>query len=73
MSLMCVRQVLIRAVTDPEFRGMFFADCVKAVEGYDLTEEERCCLSEIRDEDRLAAIYQQGEGETDFSLNDTRI
>jgi hypothetical protein len=70
---MCVRQVLIRAVTDPEFREAFFADCVRAVEDYDLTEEERSCLAEIHEDDRLAEVYQQAEAEADFSYNDSRI
>ncbi len=73
MSLEVVRQVLVRAATDPEFRKLFFEDRARALESFDLTDEERASLSEIEDEDRLAVIYQEAETKSGFRLHDTRI
>jgi hypothetical protein len=40
MSKEVVQQIIGRAVTDAEFRNNLFADPDKALEGYDLTEQE---------------------------------
>jgi hypothetical protein len=40
MSKEAVQQIIGKAVTDAEFRNTLFADPNKALEGYDLTEQE---------------------------------
>ena len=40
MSQETVQEVIIKAVSEPEFRELLFSDLDKALEGFDLTEEE---------------------------------
>ena len=40
MSEETVQEVIIKAVSDPEFRELLFSDPDKALDGYELTEEE---------------------------------
>ena len=73
MSLDAVRVVLMRAVSDPEFRACFFRDPDGALARYNLTNEERASLEEIESEDQLTCIYQQAEEESGTIFADTRI
>jgi len=73
MSVHDVREVLVRAATDPNFRACFFDDLGKALADYDLTDEERACLREIKSEDCLATTFQEAEKEAGVVFNDTRI
>ena len=47
MSKKDARKVVSKAVTDEEFRQTLFGDPDKALEGYDLTEEEVSALRSI--------------------------
>ena len=44
MSDDVVKQIIARAVTDPEFRQLLLSDSAKALEGSELTDEERAAL-----------------------------
>ncbi|HEX6387167.1 MAG TPA: Franean1_4349 family RiPP [Anaerolineae bacterium] len=52
MSEAAVKQVIDRAVGDAKFRQMLFRDPDSALQGYDLTDEERNLLSDV-DEDNF--------------------
>ena len=41
MSTETVKQIISRAVNEPEFREMLFHNLKKALEGYDLNAEEQ--------------------------------
>ena len=47
MSEETVKEVIIKAVSDPEFRELLFSNPVKALEGFDLKEEEVEALKQI--------------------------
>ncbi len=51
MSKQAVEQILGRIVTDEDFRKLFFSNPEKALEGYDLSDEEREALLETKKED----------------------
>ena len=61
MSLDDVKQVIGRAVLDPEFRGILFSDPDTALKDYDLTEEELAGLKNIeRDKfDEMAGALEE--------------
>ena len=44
MSLESVQTIIGRAVMEPEYRELLFSDLDKALEGYELTEEEAAAL-----------------------------
>lgn len=48
-----VLEIIARAVNDEEFRKLLFTDPDKALEGYNLSDEERALLSSL-DEESLA-------------------
>ena len=45
-----VQQIIGRAVTDTEFRELLFSDAEKALEGYDLSDEEIAILMDLPQE-----------------------
>ena len=52
MSEAAVKQVIDRAVGDVKFRNQLFRDPGSALQGYDLTDEERNLLNDL-DEDNF--------------------
>ena len=44
MSVESVKQIIGRAVAEPEFRELLFTDPGKALEGYELNEQEASAL-----------------------------
>jgi len=50
MSTEVLKQVIGRAVTEPEYRELLFSDPGKALEGLDLTGEEVAALKSLRRE-----------------------
>ena len=61
MSADSVKQIIGRAVTDTEFRGLLFSQPHKAVEGYDLTAQERTSLQGLTPQefDSLAGTLEE--------------
>lgn len=44
MSMLNVQAIVIRAVMEKEYRELFFNDRTRALEGYDLTDQETIWL-----------------------------
>ena len=51
MSQDSVSQIIGRAVTDAEFRKTLFSDPEQAFQGYDLTEDDKEALKNLKQED----------------------
>lgn len=51
MSQDAVSQIIGRAVTDTEFRQLLFSDPEQALQGYDLTDDEKEALEDLKQED----------------------
>jgi hypothetical protein len=51
MSQDAVSQIIGRAVTDAEFRGLLLSSPEQALEGYDLTDHEKEALKKLKQED----------------------
>ena len=47
MTVESVTQIIGRAVVEPEYRALLFADQTTALNGYDLTEEEVAALQSL--------------------------
>jgi hypothetical protein len=58
MSLENVQTIVGRAILEPEYRTLLFSDPTKALEGYDLTEEE------------TQALKSMDKGKVDLLAND---
>jgi len=69
MPLQSVREVLLKAGTDASFRKSLVGDPGKALRGYDLTDEERQCLSNLSEE-QFASSFQK---QRFVSANDIRF
>ena len=50
MSIESVQTILGRAVTEPEYRDLLFSDPQAALEGYELSEEEKAALEGLERE-----------------------
>jgi hypothetical protein len=50
MSLESVQTIIGRVVTEPEYRELLFSDPDRALEGYELTEEEAEALKGLKRE-----------------------
>lgn len=51
MTKASIEQIIGRMITDEAFRKAFFQDPAKALEGYDLSPEERTALLKTKVED----------------------
>lgn len=58
MSIEAVHQVIGRAVTDEAFRKLLFENPDAALQGFDLTDEERAALADL-DEEEVSAFSNQ--------------
>ena len=61
MSLQNVQAVIGRAVTEPEYRNLLFANPDKALEGYQLTPEEIKSLKGLKQEEVGGAMGELEE------------
>ena len=57
-------QVVSRAATDEKFRELLLSDPVKALEGYEVTDEERKMLSELTADTLEAFVGGLGDRQT---------
>ena len=57
-------QVVSRAATDKKFRELLLSDPNKALEGYDVTDDERKMLSELTEESLDAFAGKLGTRQT---------
>jgi hypothetical protein len=67
-----VQKVIIRAVTEPEFRDLLFRDSAQALSGYDLTGAEVDTLGQLSREafDAAAASLEERSSKAGFSMLD---
>ena len=61
MSAETVTKIIGRAVNEPEYRELLFSDPAKALEGYELTEEESAGLKGLSREGFDAVANELGE------------
>jgi len=87
MSTENVQSIIGRAIVETEYRTLLFSDPGKALEGYDLTEEEAQSLKSLdkerfdevanQVEDRISksgfAVREIGMMKTDFNLDLRRL
>ena len=50
MSQEAIKEIIARAITDTEYKEMLFSDPDKALEGYELTEDETSALRGLENE-----------------------
>jgi hypothetical protein len=67
-----VRQVLSRVLTDDDFLDQMLTDPAKALEAYDLTDEERSILTS-RDRDLMELVRISGRVADQFNVDVTVI
>jgi hypothetical protein len=60
MSQETVQKIIIRAVTEPEYRELLFGEPDKALKGYELSEEEAAALKGLERE-RFDAVVSEVE------------
>ncbi len=72
MALSTVKEVLLRASTDGEFRKVFFEDKKTALSAYGLSKEEKKCLMEIKDEARLEGVIMKIQTKVATCASDIR-
>jgi len=68
-----LKDILLKASTDAEFRKALLDDPADALGAYDLTSEEIECLTEIQSEDQFATIAFEVDGENSVRASDIRI
>jgi hypothetical protein len=61
MSLESVKEIIGKAVMETEFRDLLFDDPDKALEGFDLTDEETAALKALEREKLDEAAEEMGE------------
>jgi hypothetical protein len=72
MSLPTVKEILIKAATDPEFRKKLFENPETVLAQYELTIEERQSLKELNEETLAKAMQIKSSEDARYS-NDIRI
>ena len=60
MSQETVQKIIIRAVREPEYRELLFGEPDKALEGYELSEEESAALKGL-ERDSFDAVVSEVE------------
>jgi len=55
MALHAVKEILLKAATDPGFRVSLLTDPETVLSRYDLSQEEKQCLREL-DEEKIASV-----------------
>jgi len=70
MALTIVKEVLVRAAVDPQFRTRLIGTPEEILAEFELTPEERQCLSQLTEE-QISAAVSNDPGL--LCLNDIRI
>lgn len=73
MALSVVKEVILRAATDADFRELFFKDTEAVLSRYELSEEEKQCLREDANEDKLQSVAIAIQAEAVTCANDIRL
>jgi hypothetical protein len=75
MSAESVEQIIGKAIVDGEYRELLFSDPNKALEGYELTEEESAALRGIEREklDEVATEIEERISRSGLSLSSPDI
>lgn len=61
MTTEAVQEIITKAVTDEEFRNLLLSDPEKALEGYELADEETIALKALEREEFEAAASELDE------------
>lgn len=72
MALGIVREILVKAATDPSFRARLFDQTDLVLSQYELTNEEKQCMKEL-DEETLSKAMRIESSEGLVYSNDIRI
>ena len=72
MSLENVKEILLKANTDPNARKLLFENPEEVFKNYNLTEEEKQSLRGLK-EDQLSRLSEEMESEGDSVVSDIRI
>lgn len=74
MSAETVQEIIIKAVTDEEYRELLFSDPEKALEGIELTEEEADALKSLGREqfDAVLGELEERVSRAGFGLGGSR-
>ena len=72
MTTETVQKVIIRAVTEPEFRDLLFRDSAQALAPYHLTGDEAATLTRLSREafDAAASALEERSSKAGFSMLD---
>lgn len=72
MALSTVKDIILKAATDAEFREIFFKDTNSVLSRYNLTEEEKQCLRELTSDSSLEKAVMTIQTKAVCSPNDIR-
>ena len=75
MSAETVQEIIVKAVTDKEYRELLFSDPEKALENFELTDEEATALKEMEREkfDVVASKLEERISKAGFGLGGMRL
>jgi hypothetical protein len=72
MALHVVKEILLKAATDPSFRMRLFTEPDAVFSRYDLSQEEKQCLREL-DEEKIASVAGRLQADDISYPSDIRI